>query len=159
MRILFIRGREVVHMSGRDLRTEDAYYKMLDEAYSKLPEKRVKVESRFRVPRPQVFYQGKSRTIIMNFKEIAEYINRDPNLLRKFLSRELAAPSAPSGDRLVFLARIDEQAIENTIEYFVKRYVRCPVCGGYDTRLIRVHKFLILKCDICGAESPVPPIK
>ena len=147
-------------MDEIDLKSEEAYNKMLEEAYQKIPETGVRrVESRFRPPRANVFYHGKNRTVIVNFGEIAEYLNRDPNILRKFLTKELAAPSAPSGDRLIFLAKIDEQAIQSLLDYFIKRYVRCPVCGGYDTRLIRSNKHLTLKCDVCGAESPVPPIK
>lgn len=147
-------------MGGVDFRSEEAYFKMLEEAYKKIPETGVrKSESRFKVPRVRIFYHGKNRTIFLNFKEICDVINRDPNLLRKFLSKELAAPSSPSGNRLIFHARIDETTLQNTVEYFIRRYVRCPICGGYDTRLLKADRRLVLKCDICGAESPVPPIK
>jgi len=146
-------------MSGEDFR-DNIYFKMLDEAYKKLPKNGFKkVKSRFRVPRIRIFYHGKNRTIFLNFGEIAEYLNRDPNIMRKFLSKELASPSSPSGDRLIFHARIDEQTLQNTVDYFVRKYVKCPICGGYDTRLIKSDRHLILKCDICGAESPVPPVK
>jgi translation initiation factor 2 subunit 2 len=143
-----------------DYRGDDAYFKMLEEAYKKIPKEGLRKEvSRFKIPRVRIFYHGKNRTIFLNFLEIAQMLNRDPNLLRRFLSRELASPSSPSGNRLIFHARIDETTLQNTIEYFIRKYVKCPICGGYDTRLLKVDRHLVIKCDICGAESPVPPIK
>lgn len=143
-----------------DLRSREAYMKMLEEAYKIIPETGYKqAETRFNPPPVKITYLGKNKTVFLNFKEVAEYLNRDPNLLRKFLSLELAAPSSPSDGRLILHTRVDTQTIQNTVNYFIKRYVRCPVCGGYDTSLRKVGKTLVMKCEICGAESPTPPIK
>ena len=143
-----------------DMRKREAYMKMLDEAYKTIPETGYKqVSQRFTPPPVKIFYQGKNKTVILNFKEIAEYLNRDPNLFRKFLRLELAAPSSPSNGSLVIHTRVDDITLQNTVNYFIKRYVRCPVCGGFDTKLNKVGKALIIKCEICGAESPTPPIK
>jgi translation initiation factor 2 subunit 2 len=133
---------------------------MLNEAYKKLPETGVKkVASRFKIPQVQMFYQGKSKTIFVNFKEISEYLNRDPNIIRKFLARELATPATPSNGRLILHTHLDPQTLQNAVTFFIKRYVKCPVCEGYDTKLRKKEKALLIKCEICGAESPVPPIK
>lgn len=143
-----------------ELAGEKAYLRMLEEAYSKIPETGVReMASRFRIPQVRLFYQGKSKTIFVNFKEIAEYLNRDSEVIRKFLARELATPATPSNERLILHTRVDPQTLQNTVEFFIKKYVRCPVCGGYDTRLLKKERALIIKCEICGAESPVPPIK
>ena len=133
---------------------------MLEEAYSKLPEKGFKeLASRFKTPHVRLFYQGKSKTIFVNFREICDYLNRDPEIMKKFLARELATPVTPSDGRLILHTHVDPQTLQNTVEFFIKRYVKCPECGGYDTRLIKKGKSLVIKCEICGAESPVPPVK
>ncbi len=143
-----------------EMKNKEFYMKMLDEAYKVIPETGYKqTETRFNPPPARITYLGKNKTIILNFKEISEYLNRDQDLLRKFLSLELAAPSSPSDGRLIMHTRVDTQTVQNTINYFIKRYVRCPVCGGYDTSLRKIGKTLVLKCEICGAESPTPPIK
>lgn len=143
-----------------DLKSREAYQKMIEEAYTKIPETGYKqVTTRFNPPTVRIFYQGKNKTVILNFGEITEYLNRDPNILRKFLTLELAAPASPSNERLILHTRVDDITLQNTINYFIKRYVKCPVCGGYDTKLEKVRRNLMLKCEICGAESPVPPIK
>lgn len=136
------------------------YNEMLNEAYSKLPEKGVReLATRFKTPHVRLFYQGKSKTVFVNFKDIADYLNRDPEFIRKFLAREIATPATPSDGRLILHTHVDPQTLQNTVEFFIKRYVKCPECGGYDTRLVKKGRSLIMKCEICGAESPVPPIK
>ena len=147
-------------MTAKSLASKRAYIKMLNEAYSKIPETGVReIAGRFRTPHVKIFYQGKSKTIFVNFKDIASHLNRDPDILRKFLARELATPATPSNERLILHTHVDPQTLQNTVEFFIKRYVKCPVCSGYDTRLMKKGKALIIKCEICGAESPVPPIK
>ena len=143
-----------------DLASEEAYFKMLDEAYKKIPEHGLKERAtRFKPTEVRIFHQGRSKTIFLNFKDVSEYLNRDPDTIRKFLARELATPATPSDGRLILHTRIDHITLQNTINFFIKRYVRCPVCGGYDTQLVKKDRALIIKCMICGAESPVPPIK
>jgi len=136
---------------------DQLYLKMLDELYRKMPPRKVRTE-RFRIPVVEVMQHG-NKTILMNFKEIAEYLNRDEKILRVFLARELAAPAAPSDGRLVLHSRISEDTLQSAIEYFVKKYVICPICNGPDTKLVVTKKNWYLKCEICGAESSVPPIK
>lgn len=147
-------------MPKKSSKLEKEYMKMLNEAYRKIPETGVKAKAyRFRTPQVQIFYQGKNKTIFVNFKEVSEYLNRDPNVIRKFLARELATPATPSDGRLILHTHIDPQTLQNVVSFFIKRYVRCPVCVGYDTRMFKRGKALIMKCEICGAETPVPPIK
>lgn len=139
-----------------------SYEGMLEEAYKELSTKAVNVKlatERFKIPQVKVQYQGKSKTLLLNFKEICDYINRDRDIVKKFIAKELGVPAAPSGDRLLLDSHIDVQTLQNTLDYFVKKYVKCPVCGGYDTRLMKKEKYYEIKCDICGAVSPAPPIK
>lgn len=144
----------------RDLTSEDAYMKMLDEAYKKIPAHGLRDRTtRFKPPEVRIFHQGKSKTVFLNFKDTCDYLNRDPNIVRKFLARELATPAIPSDKRLILHTRIDNMTLQNTINFFIKRYVRCPICEGYDTQLVKKDRALMIKCMICGAESPVPPIK
>ncbi|MBN2336663.1 translation initiation factor IF-2 subunit beta, partial [Candidatus Bathyarchaeota archaeon] len=67
---------------------EKDYSKMLDRAYVELPEL-LESSDRFQVPRAVVRQQGR-RTYVMNFKEIAEELQRDPEHLMKFLLNETA---------------------------------------------------------------------
>jgi len=65
------------------------FEKLLDKAYEELPENVKSHKSRFEVP-PAVVTIAGNRTIIENFVDIAEAMNRDPNHLLKFILREVA---------------------------------------------------------------------
>jgi len=133
------------------------YARLLDRAYEQLPEEAVKRRERFEVPRPIVVRVG-SRTVIQNFKAICDAINRKPEIVLRFMSKELGTAGFYDGRRAIFQGKFFEDSIENLIATFVKNYVICPVCKRPDTHLKKEKRFLFLICDACGARSSAPPI-
>jgi translation initiation factor 2 subunit 2 len=134
------------------------YEKLLERAYSMLPEK-VEYKGRFQVPKPRVLIVG-DKTIIQNFKQICDVIRREPKVVSKWFAKELAVP-AQIGEKgeLVLTGRFNTKIIEKLLNMFVDQYVICPTCKGPDTELIRLdRKVWILRCHVCGAETPVPPL-
>jgi len=141
--------------------TEDPYMgldyrKMLDEAYSELPPS-VFERKRFEVPRPSVTISG-SRTIFHNFGEICDVINRNPNHILKFLSKEMATAAALEGDRVIFQGRFEAETLNRLIKRYVDQYVTCPICRRPDTKILKEKRLYFLECMACGARSPVRPI-
>jgi len=132
------------------------YRKMLDEAYSELPPS-VFEHKRFEVPRPSITISG-SRTIFHNFKEICDVINRDPNHVLKFLSKEMATAAAMEGGRVIFQGRFEAETLERLIKRYVDQYVMCPVCRRPDTKIVKEKRLYFLECEACGARSPVRPV-
>jgi len=132
------------------------YSKMLDEAYSKLPPS-VFEHKRFEVPRPSITISG-SRTIFHNFKEICDTINRDPNHVLKYLSKEMATAAAMEGSRVIFQGRFERDTFERLIKRYVEQYVMCPICRRPDTKIIKEKRLYFLECEACGARSPVRPV-
>jgi len=139
------------------LGTREKYLEMLDELYNKLPKRAVIEKKRFSVPNPEVYFEGR-RTVIINFKKIVQSLNREVKTLSAYLAKELAAPVVYEEPRLIIQARIDLDSLSAALSRFIKRYVMCPACGGPDTKLIKKKRLLILKCEICGAESVVESI-
>ncbi len=132
---------------------EKDYKTMLDRAYKNLPEV-LEEEDRFQVPRARVTRQGR-RSIIMNFREIAERLQRPPEHLLKFLLRETATRGNFDGDKVVFQGRFNADSIRNLVEIYTNKYVICPVCGRPDTHVIRDKRLSFLQCDACGARSSI----
>ncbi|MBU7043325.1 MAG: translation initiation factor IF-2 subunit beta [Theionarchaea archaeon] len=130
-----------------------AYENMLDRALSKLPEK-VFEKSRFEIPKSDSFTMG-NRTIIRNFQEIAQKMNRDPNHLMKFLSGELATSGNFESRGAVFQGRFSQYQINEKIEKFATTYVLCHECGKPDTRLVKEGRITFLQCEACGARHSV----
>jgi translation initiation factor 2 subunit 2 len=130
------------------------FEKLLDKAYEELPENVKSHRSRFEVPAAVVTIAG-NRTIIENFVDIAEAMNRDPNHLLKFLLREVATAGTLEGRRAILQGRFTPYLIANKMKKYLKEFVICPVCGSPDTKIIKKGRFYFLKCEACGAETPI----
>jgi translation initiation factor 2 subunit 2 len=133
-----------------------AYEDMLDRALSQLPEK-VFEKSRFEIPKSDSFTMG-NRTIIRNFQEIAQNMNRDPNHLMKFLSGELATSGNFESRGAVFQGRFSQYQINEKLEKFATTYVLCHECGKPDTKLVKEGRITFLQCEACGARHSVRSI-
>jgi len=132
---------------------EKDYKSMLNRAYDQLPEQ-LEEQDRFQIPRARVRRQGR-RSVIMNFTEIAEGLQRNPEHLLKFLLKETATRGNYDGTRVVFQGRFTEDSIRNLIEIYTNKYVICPVCGRPDTNVVRDKRLSFLQCDACGARSSI----
>jgi translation initiation factor 2 subunit 2 len=132
---------------------EKDYQKMLERAYGDLPEQ-IDSSERFQIPRPNVRQQGR-RSFIMNFKEIADELRRDPDHLMKFLLGETATRGNYDGTRAIFQGRFTFDSIRNLIEIYTNKYVICPVCNRPDTHLVKERRLTFLQCDACGARSSI----
>lgn len=132
------------------------YEKMLDRAFEHMP-KMVFETKRFEVPKALVSIEG-NKTIVKNFNELCDVLNRDPNHLLKFLGKEMGAAGRRDGSRVIFVGKFGPTVLNRRVEKYTKTYVVCPVCGKPDTKLKRVDRILVMKCLACGATSPVPQL-
>ena len=129
------------------------YEELLNRAMTKMPETETS-DARFVIPEPRLFSEGKT-TILENFGSIADTLNRDPDHLMKYLTRELGTAGKIEGTRAVFQGRFTRAQISDNIKAYVDEYVMCSECGRPDTQLVRMDRILILKCSACGAHRPV----
>lgn len=127
---------------------------MLDRAYENMP-KMVFDKKRFEVPKALTAIEG-NKTIVKNFSEICDTLNRDAAHLLKFLGREMGAAGRRDGSRVIFVGRFGSPTLNQKIAKYTKTYVVCPVCDKPDTKLTRIDRILVMKCMACGATSPVP---
>jgi len=132
------------------LNVDELYHKLLERAYKVITPR---VQRRQEIPKLKVQVLPK-RTIILNFKEIAERLNRDPTHIAKFFLKELAVPGHIEGDQFVIYAERSERILEAVYERYIKFYVVCPVCNSIDTILEKQGRVYVLKCTACGATTP-----
>ncbi|MBD3227148.1 MAG: translation initiation factor IF-2 subunit beta [Candidatus Lokiarchaeota archaeon] len=134
----------------------DEYKEYLERARSIIP-KKVFESERFTLEKVDLYNEG-NRTIVQNFKDISDLLNRDPNHILKYLSRELATRGNLQGNRAIFVGKFNNYLLNSLLKRYTQKYVICPVCKRPDTRLIKEGKFLFLKCDACGAKESVKAI-
>jgi translation initiation factor 2 subunit 2 len=129
------------------------YEELLKRARSQIPEITSKRE-RLEIPRLHHSVIG-MRTIIYNFKEVADAINRDPQHLLKFLTREMATAATMQGSRAIFHGKFSSETSARLIQRYMESFVTCPVCKRPDTKIVREKRLSFLICDACGARSSV----
>jgi len=135
----------------------ESYEKMLGDLYKELPEK-AKEKSRFKLPSFDVLIQG-STTIVTNFIDVATTLRRDPKHLLKFFTRESAAAANIDKKRLLMKGRFREKMLNDRLGSYIREFVLCKECGKPDTSLIGEGRVTYLRCEACGAKSPVQTLK
>jgi translation initiation factor 2 subunit 2 len=128
------------------------YRQLLERALSMIPVKPSKWH-RFEMPKSQVLTVG-NKTIISNFKDIVDALNRSPKHFFHFLLHELGTAGILEEGRAVLHGKFAESSINSLIERYTKMYVLCPVCGKVDTELKKEGRVTLIVCGACGAVSP-----
>jgi len=118
-----------------------------------MPEVQAKRE-RLELPRIMIQTVG-MRTIIGNFKEIADALDRDPQHLIKFLTREMATAATFHESRAIFQGKFRADSFERLLQRYLEGYVICPVCKRPDTKLVKEKRLSFLVCNACGAKSSI----
>ena len=126
---------------------------MLKRGRSSLPES-VFEKERFEIPKVKGHIEG-NKTIISNFKQIAQVLRRPVEHMLKYILRELAAPGDIKGNLLIIGTKMPASRINEKIKQYAYEFVLCHECGKPDTELVKEGEFLFLKCAACGAKKPV----
>ena len=130
-----------------------SYDESLTRAYANMP-KSVLEKERFEIPKVRGHVQG-SKTIISNFHQIAQTLNRETDHLLKFILKELATPGDLKKAGLIIGAKISAARINEKIKKYADELVLCRECGKPDSKLLKEGEFLHLKCQACGSKRIV----
>ena len=129
------------------------YDELLKRACSQMPEVSLKRE-RLELPRLYIRTVG-MRTIISNFKEVADVLNRNAQHILKFLTREMATAATFHESRAVFQGRFKHDSFERLLKRYMESFVICPVCKRPDTKITKEKRLSFLLCNACGAKSSI----
>lgn len=139
---------------ARLARRKEGYMKLLDKIMGELPQTLGKIGDRVLVVNPTLLHESR-RTVITNFTEMAKTLNRDPHHLARFIFKESGKPGTLEGERLLMQGKLTNEELRKLLELYVKEFVKCPVCGGLDTRIVAEKRFRFLVCEVCGAKSSI----
>jgi translation initiation factor 2 subunit 2 len=95
------------------------------------------------------------RTIIYNFKDITNALDRDPQHILKFLTREMATAATFHDSRAIFQGKFQRESFERLLNRYMESYVTCPVCKRPDTKVVKDKRLSFLVCNACGAKSAI----
>jgi len=129
------------------------YQSLLKRVREKLPES-ASTRERFQIPEPDMLYEGK-QSILKNFGDIADIMNREPGQILTYLLREVGTAGNLDGRRVVFKGRVPLKQLQDRMNSYVETYVLCSECRRPDTKLEKEGRTLVLKCEACGAHRPI----
>ena len=129
------------------------YDDLLNRACAQMPQVSEKRE-RLELPRLFITTVG-MRTIISNFKEVADAFDRDPQHVVKFLTREMATAATFHDSRAIFQGKFKRESFERLFQRYLEGYVICSVCKRPDTKVVKEKRLSFLVCNACGAKSSI----
>ena len=129
------------------------YDSLLDRARERIPED-ISERSRWTMPTPDILIEG-SQTILRNFSEIVDAMDRDANHVFQYLLNELGTSGTIEQFRIMLKGKVPPKRIKEKIVSYVKTYILCAECKAPDTRFLREDRTTLLKCQACGATRPV----
>jgi translation initiation factor 2 subunit 2 len=132
---------------------EYGYDTLLKRARTQLPEIGSKRE-RLELPKLNYARIG-MRTVIFNFKEVADAMDRDPQHLLKYLTGEMATAATIQGSRVIFQGKFSEDTFHRLVDRYMETFVVCPICKSPDTKIVKEKRLSFLICDACGARSSI----
>lgn len=130
------------------------YQDSLDRAMAKKPEQDAG-DSRFSVPDPNVRAEG-SATVYENFQATVDRLDRSERHVLKFIQNDLGTSAQIDESGCARLTgSFDADRIQDVLDAYVDKYVRCPECGLPDTKLTQKDDVERLTCEACGARTTV----
>ncbi len=139
---------------GIDLASRDVYERLLDMALERVSKTVARAGDRALELRPTLI-QGGRNIVLTNLGQIAKTLNREPEHLARFILKETGRAGAVEDDRLNIQGRITPEEVRKLLELYIKEFVKCPICGGIDTKLVSEKRFRFVVCEVCGAKNPV----
>lgn len=121
---------------------------MLDSAYNNLPDS-AKGRERFVIPKIRGHLEG-VKTIVSNFGQIVQSLNRPQEHIIKFLLKEVAAPGEIRGTDLIIGRRVSATMLNEKIKKYADIHVICGECGKPDTKMVKENNMNYLVCQACG---------
>src|SRR5881409_847414 len=131
----------------------DDYDGLLDRALSKITQSTGSGE-RFELPIAMVQIIGQ-RTIVVNFSDVVDRLNRDPHHVLKYFAKEMATAGSFESGKGYFQGKFSRETINRLVEAYTNRFVICPVCKRPDTKVERKERLSFLVCEACGARSSI----
>ncbi len=131
----------------------ESYEEMLQKAYAGIDEP-TDTGERFVMPKTRVYIEGKT-TVLENFADIADVLNREQDHFMKYILGELGTAGKIDGTRAVFNGKFEPSQFTAILESYGSDYVICSECGRPDTKLVKDDRVLMLLCEACGSKRPI----
>ena len=93
---------------------------------------------------------------IQNFKDVCASINREPQDVSTYISKELIVQTSIAGNgALIIHGSYKKNQIESIVKKYVINFVQCPLCKTQDTKIEKTDRILFIICNKCYAKNAI----
>lgn len=125
-------------------------------------------KKRYKMVPPQVVRVGSKKVGWVNFKQIAELMDRDQTHIFQFFLAEFGTEGSLAGKtgkegsgQMILKGRFTAKHIESLLKKYIVEYVTCSMCKSPNTTLTKDNntRLSTISCKSCGASRTVAAIK
>lgn len=93
---------------------------------------------------------------LKNFENVCSSINRDPQHVSAYISKELQVQVSITADQvLVINGSYRKNQIESIVKKYVANFVQCTLCGTQDTIIEKKNRITYIICNKCHARVAI----
>ena len=133
--------------------SKEEYLALVDRAFEKIPDGFHETD-RWKIPIARLEYEGKN-TILVNFKDIVDSINRDEKHLFSYILQEVGTAGNIKGNKAILKGKQKLRTVNRLVNNYCETYVICETCGKPDTTIQKEGRAHLLVCQACGTRHPV----
>lgn len=105
---------------------------------------------RYKMPSIIIVNQ-KTKYVITNMNELAQSLQRDPNMIIDYLKKKFSVSMTFNKDlNTVEFKGIQIELIQEAVYEFIEYYVLCPSCRNPETVLSNKKSIMYIKCNACS---------
>lgn len=129
------------------------YEEMLEKGREEIPEDVFSGE-RFEIPEAETQKDG-NKTVIRNFRDLVSTFNREADHLSKYLLKEMGTAGHVEDGELILNGKFRRGKVNRKLKQYAETFVLCSECNRPDTEIVKEKGVELLKCEACGARSPI----
>ena len=99
---------------------------------------------------------GRNKNAFMNISTICKQLEREPELLAKFLQRRMNSGLKYKEGLLMGPQSMTKEMVSSIIDLFISDNILCGKCGNPETELSDKGAVFGRTCRACGGEDEIP---
>lgn len=114
---------------------------------------------RIKLPVPKIEKNGKKKTALTNFRDMAKAMGRPMEDVKDFIEKHLTTQGSLDANDCLILKyqNMRQPQVEAMFNKYIEQFVRCNMCGKIETDLTKdaSSRLWVLKCRRCKASRTV----
>ena len=115
----------------------------------------------FKMIPPKILIEGTKKTVIMNFRDLCERMNRILDHVCKFILYELSTTGSLTNNNnsLKIKGKYKSNVIETIIKKYIKEFLLCNQCKSPKTIIIKENRLNYIECRNCNSKYTIKSLK